>query len=77
MRDALMSRLIKRLCIVVAASGLALLAQSAWADDLPPLKSAIDATFAPHAMPKIGGDLEGFNIDVVDDIRGGSSKRST
>jgi ABC-type amino acid transport substrate-binding protein len=63
-----MSRLIKRLRVVVAASGLALFAQGAVAEDLPPLKSAIDATFAPHAMPKIGGGLEGFNIDVVDDI---------
>jgi len=33
-----------------------------------PLKSAIDSTFAPHAMPKISGGLEGFNIDVVADI---------
>ena len=33
-----------------------------------PLKSAIDATFAPHAMPKVSGGLEGFNIDVVDEI---------
>lgn len=33
-----------------------------------PLKSAIDATFAPHAMPKIDGGLEGFNIDVVNEI---------
>ena len=33
-----------------------------------PLKSAIDSTFAPHAMPKVSGGLEGFNIDVVDDI---------
>ena len=42
-----MFRPIKRLSVVVAASGLALLSQSVWADDLPPLKSAIDATFAP------------------------------
>lgn len=33
-----------------------------------PLKSAIDATFAPHAMPKVSGGLEGFNIDVSDEI---------
>lgn len=33
-----------------------------------PLKSAIDSTFAPHAMPKISGGLEGFNIDVVEEI---------
>jgi polar amino acid transport system substrate-binding protein len=33
-----------------------------------PLRSAIDSTFAPHAMPKIEGGLEGFNIDVVAEI---------
>lgn len=32
------------------------------------LRSAIDSTFAPHAMPKIDGGLEGFNIDVVSEI---------
>ena len=33
-----------------------------------PLRSAIDSTFAPHAMPKISGGLEGFNIDLVDEM---------
>jgi len=33
-----------------------------------PLKTAIDATFAPHAMPKVSGGLEGFNIDIADEI---------
>lgn len=26
--------------------------------------TAIDGTFAPHAMPKLGGGLEGFNVDL-------------
>lgn len=43
-------------------------ASAAMAQDTTPLRSAIDSTFAPHAMPKISGGLEGFNIDVVDDI---------
>jgi polar amino acid transport system substrate-binding protein len=63
-----MPRSVNALHALVAAFGLALLMQGALAEDLPPLRSAIDATFAPHAMPKIGGGLEGFNIDVVDDI---------
>jgi ABC-type amino acid transport substrate-binding protein len=42
--------------------------QFARADDAAPLRSAIDSTFAPHAMPKIDGGLEGFNIDLVDEI---------
>jgi len=47
---------------VVLSSALAAGAQDA------PLRSAIDSTFAPHAMPKIDGGLEGFNIDVVAEI---------
>jgi ABC-type amino acid transport substrate-binding protein len=38
------------------------------ADDAAPLRSAIDGTFAPHAMPTISGGLEGFNIDLVDEM---------
>ena len=30
-----------------------------------PLKTAVDGTFAPHAMPKLGGGYEGFNIDLA------------
>ncbi|OZI20407.1 polar amino acid ABC transporter substrate-binding protein [Bordetella genomosp. 9] len=29
-----------------------------------PLVTGVDATFAPHAMPKLGGGLQGFNIDL-------------
>ncbi len=25
---------------------------------------ALDGTFAPHAMPKLGGGIEGFNVDL-------------
>jgi len=31
----------------------------------PPLKVALDGTFAPHAMPKLGGGVEGFNVDLA------------
>ena len=34
----------------------------------PPLKTAVDATFAPHAMPTLTGGLEGFNIDLANEI---------
>src|ERR1700682_1972757 len=33
-----------------------------------PIRTGIDATFAPHAMPKVGGGLEGFNIDLANDL---------
>ncbi|WP_407309475.1 transporter substrate-binding domain-containing protein [Pseudomonas sp. nanlin1] len=29
-----------------------------------PLRTAVDATFAPHAMPNLDGGLQGFNIDM-------------
>jgi polar amino acid transport system substrate-binding protein len=46
-----------------------LLATSAsFAQEGPPLKTAVDGTFAPHAMPKLGGGYEGFNIDLAEEI---------
>lgn len=29
---------------------------------------ALDGTFAPHAMPKLGGGIEGFNVDLANVI---------
>jgi len=29
-----------------------------------PLRTAVDGTYAPHAMPKLGGGIEGFNVDL-------------
>src|SRR5437588_5956223 len=53
----------RRFAVIVAGAllyaGLAL-AQS----NLPPLKTGVDGTFAPHAMPKLGGGIEGFQIDL-------------
>lgn len=37
---------------------------SALAQDKP-LIAGFDGTFAPHAMPKMGGGIEGFNVDLV------------
>jgi polar amino acid transport system substrate-binding protein len=33
-----------------------------------PLKTAVDGTFAPHAMPKLSGGIEGFNVDLAVEI---------
>ena len=38
------------------------------AQEAPPLKTVVDGTFAPHAMPKLGGGYEGFNIDLAEEI---------
>ena len=34
----------------------------------PPLNAGLDGTFAPHAMPKMGGGVEGFNVDMALEI---------
>lgn len=33
-----------------------------------PLRTGVDATFAPHAMVKLGGGLQGFNIDMGEEL---------
>ncbi|WP_460480995.1 transporter substrate-binding domain-containing protein [Comamonas humi] len=45
-----------------------LTAAAAFAQNLPPLRSGVDATFAPHAMAKLGGGLQGFNIDLGEEL---------
>ena len=37
-------------------------------DKQPPLRTGVDGTFAPHAMPKIGGGIEGFQIDLFTEV---------
>ena len=33
-----------------------------------PLKVGLDGTFAPHAMPTLDGGVEGFNVDLANEI---------
>jgi polar amino acid transport system substrate-binding protein len=48
----------------LAAAALSLLTATAFAQQKPMIVG-VDGTFAPHAMPKLGGGVEGFNIDLV------------
>src|SRR5215510_13388815 len=50
------------------AAALGLASGAAAAQMKPPIKTGVDATFAPHAMPRLGGGLEGFNIDLGNEI---------
>lgn len=50
-----------------AALAIALAASAATAQDKP-LRVGLDGTFAPHAMPKLGGGVEGFNVDLATEI---------
>ena len=49
--------------VMMACLAVPVMAQSA-----APLKTAVDATFAPHAMAKLGGGLQGFNIDLGEEL---------
>lgn len=56
-----------RLALLSAAA--LLFAGSAFAQSgLPPLRTGVDGTFAPHAMPKLGGGTEGFQIDLFTEV---------
>jgi polar amino acid transport system substrate-binding protein len=50
------------------AAAMLLATSASYAEDAPPLRTAVDGTFAPHAMPKLGGGYEGFNIDLAEEI---------
>src|SRR6202047_3210779 len=52
---------------VFAAALLAAAAGAALAQE-PPLGTGVDATSAPHAMPKLSGGIEGFNVDLANEI---------
>jgi len=55
-----------RRTIPIAVGAALLLSTPAFAQDV--LKTAVDGTFAPHAMPKLSGGIEGFNVDLADAI---------
>ncbi len=51
-------------CFVAGALALGAGAQA----EEPPLRTAVDGTFAPHAFAKLDGGLQGFNIDLAEAI---------
>ncbi|MEO0821756.1 MAG: transporter substrate-binding domain-containing protein [Pseudomonadota bacterium] len=57
-----------KLTSVVAALSLAFAIHGGAAQG-EALKTGLDGTFAPHAMPKLGGGVEGFNVDYVEELR--------
>lgn len=56
----------KNLIAAGAAGALLLAASAAMAQSKYTV--ALDGTFAPHAMPKLGGGIEGFNVDLANVI---------
>ena len=57
-----------RYALAVAGTMLLVVSSSPWSEELPPLRTGIDGTFAPHAFPSLSGGYEGFNIDLGNDI---------
>jgi polar amino acid transport system substrate-binding protein len=57
-----------RFALSAALAVLLATAPAAQAQELPPLRTGMDGTFAPHAMPSLSGGYEGFNIDLANEI---------
>jgi polar amino acid transport system substrate-binding protein len=64
-----------RRTIPIAVAAALLLSAPAFAQDV--FKTAVDGTFAPHAMPKLSGGIEGFNVDLADAIAHQLDKKVT
>jgi polar amino acid transport system substrate-binding protein len=60
------ARIRHSILFVAAAAAALLAAPAAIAQDK--LIAGVDGTFAPHAMPKLGGGVEGFNVDMINEI---------
>jgi polar amino acid transport system substrate-binding protein len=60
---------------LIAVGAAFLLSAPVFAQDV--LKTAVDGTFAPHAMPKLSGGIEGFNVDLADAIAHQLDKKIT
>ncbi|MBS0541837.1 MAG: transporter substrate-binding domain-containing protein [Proteobacteria bacterium] len=48
--------------------GAGMLAPASAQDKQPPLRTGVDGTFAPHAFPKLGGGIQGFNVDLFTEV---------
>src|SRR5207253_8603088 len=54
---------------VLSTTGAALLLTTCvYAQEPPPLRAAVDGTFAPHAFPNLSGGYQGFNVDLANEI---------
>jgi polar amino acid transport system substrate-binding protein len=59
----------RRLLLAAALAALpAALSLPALAQGGPPLRTAVDGTFAPHAFPRLEGGVQGFNVDLFREV---------
>ena len=54
------------LLVTLVATSMIMATTNAFAQD--EYNVALDGTFAPHAMPKMDGGVEGFNVDLANEI---------
>jgi len=57
-----------RSLLVIAAMFVAHAALAQAPAQLPPLKTGVDGTFAPHAFPNLAGGIQGFNVDLANEL---------
>jgi polar amino acid transport system substrate-binding protein len=57
-----------RVATLALLSAAALFSGASFAQTGAPLRTGVDATFAPHAMVKLDGGLQGFNIDLGEEL---------
>jgi len=50
--------------VALSLAAATLSAHAQTAEIQPSYRTALDGTFAPHAMPSLTGGVEGFNIDL-------------
>src|SRR5260370_40832887 len=58
----------RRRLAAMAVTALLCAAPALAQEKLPPLRTGGDGTFAPHAMPKLGGCIEGFPVDLFTEV---------
>jgi polar amino acid transport system substrate-binding protein len=56
-----------RILATILTAALAAAAVPTLAEEAP-LKTGVDGTFAPHAMPNLSGGIQGFNVDLANEI---------
>lgn len=61
-------RVSKTKLIAAALTGCIALSGNAMAQKKSEYNVALDGTFAPHAMPDLGGGVIGFNVDLANEI---------
>src|SRR6218665_1222139 len=64
MKSPILSSCIRAVPVALVCLG----ATAALAQAQAPLRTAVDATFAPHAMARLGGGVQGFNVDLGEEL---------